>query len=126
MSLSQLISHIYINGRRYQIVGGFEASFYADAPDLPGRPCSQHNIGPDACAALLSGTSVRTLGNVYSLHGPEWIAFTLDGVEGRVYANNWLSWSTLNCDTGCTFSPELRAIVDRLSAELKERAKGLI
>lgn len=116
------VSHIYINGRRHQVVDGFGPTFYADTPELPGSRCSCHNIGTDGYTALKSGSSVRTLGNVYSLYGPEWIEFTLDGEKGKVYANGWLSWSTLNCDVNCSFSTELRSIVDRLSAELKARA----
>lgn len=115
-------SHIFINGRRHQIVDGFGPTFFADADSAPGRRCSCHNIGDSAYSALLRGDQVRTLGNTYNLFGCEWIEFTLDGETGKVYANGWLSWSTLNCDVGCSFSTELRAIVDRLSAELKARA----
>lgn len=60
---------IYINGVR-RLCTGLDASFYADSDDLPGRNCSQHNIGPAAALHLRSGGSVRTLGNHYSTTPP--------------------------------------------------------
>lgn len=116
-------THIYINGRRRQIVDGFRPTFYADSDELPGRRCSCHNIGDKAYSALMNGVSVRTLGNTYSLEGPEWSEFALEGIKGKVFANGWLQWHTLNCDVNCTFSAELRQIVDRLYGELQQRAK---
>lgn len=120
------MTSIYINGRLRRVVNGLGPTFYADTDELPGRPCSCHNIGSEAHRNLIAGHSVRTLGNVYSLYGPEWTEFTLDGVKGKVYANGWLSWSTLNCDVNCSFSPELREIVDRLYAELQQRSEKRI
>lgn len=116
-------THIYINGRRRQIAEGFGPSFFVDTDSLPGRRCSQHNVGVKAHFFLLSGLTVRTLGNTYSLEGPEWSEFTLDGIKGKVFADGRLSWGTVNCDVTCTLSAELRQIVDRLYGELQERAK---
>lgn len=59
-------THIYLNGERRQIVGGFGPTLYLDHPSLPGRRCSCHNIGMEAANAIMNGMAVKTLGNVYS------------------------------------------------------------
>ena len=64
---------IYINGEKHRCTG-VDASFYADCEGHPYVPCSCHNIGASAAAALKRGRAVRTLGNTYSLTPPRSVA----------------------------------------------------
>lgn len=121
--MSEFNSIIYINGRRHRCTTPGPV-FFVDTPDMPMARCSQHRLTCGTVASLRRGGSVRTSGNVYSLLGPEWTEFTLDGEKGRVYANDWLTFGTFNCQTSAALSPELREIVDELLTELKERAES--
>jgi hypothetical protein len=58
---------IYINGVPHRC-SELAASFFADTPQHPGIPCSQHRIGSSAVQQLKIGAKVKTLGNWYSLH----------------------------------------------------------
>lgn len=61
---------IYINGNKHRC--DCEGNgFFADTPELPGRRCSWHVVGPSAMIAIRDGLTVRTIGNVYSRNAPQ-------------------------------------------------------
>ena len=61
---------IYIDGQPHRCTNPFVGCFYADHPSLPGRYCSQHNIGVEAGVWLKTNHAVITSGHRYSMHAP--------------------------------------------------------
>ncbi len=57
---------IYINGTKHRCTE-LGPRFFADTPEHPGIPCSQHSLKPESVEHLKAGGVVFTSGNRYSL-----------------------------------------------------------